>query len=94
MTKSFKIINELASSYNLPFEDVLFIDLNRMGVITDINYERIRFYFKITENTYFQLSKELNIKRFFFALPTHSNISYYYLRDNSIYLKNEKIGEV
>lgn len=94
MANILKEINELAESYDIPFEDVLFIDLNRKGVITDLNYERLRFYFKITENTYFQQSEKLNIKNFFFAIPTHSGISNYFLRGNSIFLNNEKIGEV
>lgn len=94
MPKSLREINELALSYEIPFEDVLFIDLNRQGVITDIDYERLRFYFKIPENSYFKESKELNIRKFFFAVPTRSGISNYYLKNNAIYLGNEKIGEV
>ncbi len=94
MTNSLKEINDLALSYDIPFEDVLFIDLNRKGVLTDLNYERVRFYFKITENSYFQESNALNIRDFFFAVPTHSGLSNYYLKDNILFLKSEKVGEV
>ena len=94
MIENLKDINDLALSYDIPFEDVLFIDLNRKGVKTNINYERLRFYFKITENSYFRESNKLNMRDFFFAVPTHSGLSNYYLKSNSIFLGHEKIGEV
>lgn len=43
-------LKELSISYNIPLIDVLFIDLNRQGVIFDSNYDRIRFYIRLSEN--------------------------------------------
>lgn len=92
--KKLSEIEKLSVSYNFPFEDVLFIDFNRQGVVMDTDFERIRFYFQLSENPYFKESRKSGIKNFFFAVPTHSGISNYNLKDSSLYLESEKIGTV
>lgn len=94
MINNLQELNELAISYDLPFEDVLFINLNRQGIITDLNYERIRFYFSPLNNSYFEKSIKQRINKYFFAVPTHSGFSSFYLRGNRLFFKKEEIGKV
>lgn len=85
---------ELSAFYGIPLEDILFIDLNRKGVIMDTDYERIRFYFTLYDSPYFKESRRINMRDFFFAVPTHSGFSNYYLDDSTLYLEDEGIGTV
>lgn len=94
MTETLDDIEDLATQYGIPFEDALFIDLNRKGVVTDTSFERIRFYFRPANNRYFHESRERGINEFFFALPTHSGISNYLLANGAISLGNEEIGTI
>lgn len=90
-------LNELATNYDVPFEDVLFIDFNRKGMVNEATkYHRVRFYFRLYEDIpYLKISKEIGVKDYFFAVPTHSGISNYRLSDDSLYLNGtEKIGTV
>lgn len=94
MPKTLDDIADLAEKRGIPFEDVLFIDLNRKGVVIDTTFERIRFYFKPSNNGYFNESKQRGIEEFFFALPTHTGFSDYHLVDRRISLVDEEIGTV
>jgi hypothetical protein len=91
---SLENIRGLSKSYDIPLEDALFIDMNRKGIVVDTDYERIRFYFRLSDDEYFEESRRSGIKDFFFAMPTHSGISNYHLNDGSIYLEGKEIGTV
>lgn len=90
-------INKIATRYNVPFEDTLFIDFNRKGIVQDkIKSKRVRFYFDLSQDLpYLKESKENGIMEYFFACPTESGISNYQLFQGELYLNgNEKIGNI
>lgn len=93
--ESLQSLDELAGMYDVPFEDVLFIDLNRKGIRSDVKHVRVRFYFRLSDNPYLKTSKETGIMDYFFAMPTQSGISNYYHTNSIIKLENqEEIGYV
>lgn len=94
MPNTLSDIAKSAERYDLPFEDTLFLDINRKGVVTNINFERLRFYLRPSHNGFFRESRRLGIEEFFFALPTHSGISNYRLTDGTLSLDGKVIGTV
>lgn len=94
MPKTLEDINKFAERYGIPFEDTLFLDINRKGVVTNIDFERLRFYLRPSNNGHFHESRRMGIEEFFFALPTHSGISNYRLEDGTLSLEGEVIGTV
>jgi len=93
-TEDLDYLQEKAYAYGIPLEDVLFIDLNRQGVITDIPHERIRFYFKLINDPRFKESNERGVKDYFFGLPTPELDSDYALSGGKILLRGKEIGAV
>lgn len=79
--------------YNVPPEDILFLDLNLSGARFHLPYSRIRFEFLPEYRPYFRISMERNIKKYFFPLPT-SQSSNYYIEDDYLKMNREILGKV
>ncbi len=79
--------------YNVPPEDMLFLDFSLSGVKVKFPYARVRFKFIPENRPYFKISFQRNIKEYFFALPTNS-FSIYQIENNYLKAGKEKIGKV
>lgn len=77
---------ELSVHYNMPFENVISIALNRYGIIcNDINDNRLRFDLNILDND----------NKMFFAVCVNTYLdSPFTLKDNKLYLENKIIAKV
>jgi len=83
----------ISKIYNVPPEDILFLDLNLSGVKFHLPYSRIRFEFIPEYRTYFRISIKRNIKKYFFPLPTTPS-SIYCIKEDHLTMNGEKIGKV
>ena len=88
-------MKSLAAEYDVPFEDVLFIDFNRKGIKCDLDSPRVRFYFELEDDPHLEKSVDNNIMEYFLAMPTNSGMSNYELVDDKVYFNNDQeIGRV
>ena len=77
---------KLSDEYNLSLENIISIALNRYGILMDnTNDNRLRFNLKILNS---------NTNTFFAVCVNTYEKSPFILKDNILYLENEKIGEV
>lgn len=83
----------LSKTYNVPPEDILFLDFSLCGAAVDFPYARVRFEFLPKNRPYFKTSFQRGILRYFFALPTNPN-SPYRIEDGYLITKGEMIGKV
>ncbi len=79
--------------YNVPPEDILFLDFSLCGVAVDFTYARVRFEFLPQNKPYFKTSFQRGVTKYFFAPPTNPN-SPYRIEDGYLITKEEIIGEV
>lgn len=82
--KNYEDLKLLAKEFDVPVEDVLFIALNRYGVMYDTEDNRIRFYLKL--NT---LNEE-----FFFAVCVNTYPSPFSIFGKELFLDGEKVGDL
>ena len=82
--KNYKDLENLSKEFDVPVEDILFIALNRYGVVYDTEDNRIRFYLKL--NT---LNEE-----FFFAVCVNTYPSPFSIKGNELFLDNMKVGDL
>lgn len=87
-----EVVN-LSKIYNVPSEDILFLDFSICGIKIGLPYARVRFEFIPENKPYFKISFSKGITKYFFALPTNST-SPYYVKNNCLMMKNEIIGKV
>lgn len=83
----------ISEIYNVPPEDILFLDLNLSGVSFHLPYSRIRFEFIPECRPYFRTSFERNIKKYFFPLPI-TPTSAYCIKEDCLTMNGEPIGKV
>lgn len=83
----------LSKIYDVPPEDILFLDFSLHGIKLDLPYTRIRFEFIPKNRPYFKTSFQRNIKKYFFALPTNPNSSYH-IKGGYLMTKEERIGKI
>lgn len=83
----------LSKIYNVPPEDILFLDFSLSGIKFHLPYSRIRFEFIPVNRPYFETSFKMNTTKYFFALPTNSN-SPYHIKCGYLTAKREIIGHV
>ena len=74
----------LSEKYNIPQQDVILTALNLSGISSDLSESRVRFHFVPTETG----------KDFYLALCVNTTPSTFELKDQTIYLSGEKIGDV
>lgn len=82
-----------SKAYNVPPEDILFLDFSLSGVKVDFPYARVRFKFIPENRLYFKISLQRNINEYFFALPTNPH-SIYRIKNDHLIASEEKIGKV
>lgn len=83
----------LSKVYNIPPEDILFLDFSLSGINVDLPYARVRFEFTPEDRTYFSTSIEKDIDKYFFALPITPNSSYN-IKDDYLIMEGEILGKV
>jgi len=83
----------LSKIYDIPPEDILFLDFSLVGVKLNFFYPRVRFEFIPENKSYFKTSFQRAIKKYFFALPTNST-SNYYIKDRYLMRGNERFGRI
>jgi len=93
MLKNLSEVITLSKTYNIPTEDILFLDFSLSGVKLNCPYVRVRFKFIPENKLYFKISFQRNINEYFFALPTNPH-SIYCIKNNHLIAKEEEIGEV
>lgn len=82
---------EISEVYDIPPEDVLFLDFSLSGASFFPSYVRIRFEFVPEDRLYFRVSRERSIKKYFFALPNTPN-SVYMIDSGCMLMNGEIIG--
>ena len=82
--KNYHDLVNLSKEFDVPVEDILFIALNRYGVMYDTEDNRIRFYLKL--NT-------LN-ETFFFAVCVNTYPSPFSIVGKELFLSDEKVGDL
>ena len=92
LTKPLEAIS-MAEIYNIPPEDILFLDLSICGIAVNLPYLRVRFEFIPEYKSYFKNSFSKGITQYFFALPTNGN-SPYQIEKGYLIAKGEKIGQI
>lgn len=81
----YAFFEKLANTYQIPILDVLFIALNRYGILADTQENRLRFKVRFTDHS---------PETFYLALCLNTYDSPFSLRDNSIYLGSSKIADI
>lgn len=95
MIKTFNELKDLSKKYNVPEEDVLFIDMNLSGLSTSEELDRVRFALKLDiNNGIFNLASKNNIENYYFALPVRSNSNYKVVNNQLLFKENIIVGEV
>lgn len=85
-------LQRLASEYEVPLEDVLFIALNRFGVNMDVAFNRMRMAFRLNgADPLFAYAAELCDLDYYFALPVNQR-SPFRIRDQRLSLMGQEIG--
>lgn len=85
-------IQELATAYQVPLEDVLFIALNRFGVKMEVEYNRMRMAFHLhDEDPLFSYASQLDDLDYYFALPVNHQ-SPFRISAQRLYLQDHEIG--
>ena len=80
--KNYQDLIDLSNEFNIPVEDVLFIALNRYGVMYNIKDNRIRFYLKLHT-----LDEE-----YYFAVCVNTFPSPFSIKGKSLCLADKEIG--
>lgn len=83
----------LADKYDVPPEDILFLDFSLNGVKFHVPYSRIRFEFVPYDIPVFGRSMKYKVNNYFFALPVACD-SYYSIEKNSLIINEDIIGKV
>lgn len=87
-------MQQVADKYNIPFEDVFFLDLNFSGINLDVPYSRVRFTFR-PQNHYFQTSAKRNESEYFFGLPVRPKSKHKIsISDNNLFFDTEMVGKI
>lgn len=81
----YAFFEKLASTYQIPILDVLFIALNRYGILADTQENRLRFKIRFRNHS---------TETFYLALCLNTYDSPFSLRGNSIYLGGAKIADI
>lgn len=85
-------LGKLASEYQMPLVDVLFVALNRFGVDMDVSYNRMRTAFHLNEaDSLFSYANELGELDYYFALPVN-HFSPFRISGQRLYLSGYLIG--
>lgn len=84
---------EVSDIYDIPAEEVMFLNFSLSGVNFFPPYVRIRFEFLPQDKPYFRASKERGIKKYFFALPNTPH-SVYIIDGGCMLMNGEIIGIV
>lgn len=85
MIKNFDELITLSEKYEIPKEDILFMDMNLSGLNATDDLDRVRFALKLNiNNGLFDLASKKSIEDYYFALPVKSD-SYYHINDNHCY---------
>lgn len=82
---------EVSDVYDIPPEDILFLNFSLNGVGFFPPYVRIRFEFIPEDKPYSKISRERDIKKYFFALPNTAN-SVYMIDGGCVLMNGEIIG--
>jgi hypothetical protein len=85
-------IKSLAHSYDVPFEDILFVALNIYGVAFKCDFNRMRMGVHATDKEIFNFSRSLGISDFYFALPINES-SPFSVVDNKLLFDNRIIAD-
>lgn len=82
---NYALFEKLAKTHQVPVLDVLLIALNRYGILADSQENRLRFKIRFTGH-----SDEV----FYLALCLNTYNSPFRLRDNAVYLGDNKIADI
>jgi len=95
MLKSFSELILLSEKYNIPAEDILFMDMNLSGLNIGGDLDRVRFEFKLDlQNKFFELARKTGIEDYYFALPVRTNSKYSVFNEKLLFDNEVAIGEV
>lgn len=78
-------IRFLTHSYEVPFEDALFVTLNIYGVAFKCNFNRMRMGVQTTDKEIFSYSQSLGILDFYFALPINDSSPFSVVGDKLLF---------
>jgi len=84
MINNYNDLVVLSKKYDIPIYDVIFIAINRYGVIMDSNEKRIRMKIKLNG-----LEEE-----YYIAIAVNTFSSPFILKDDKIYLNNKEIAKI
>lgn len=91
MLKSISEAKSLSRKYDIPVEDILFVDMSLSGVCFSLPYVRVRFEFFPEDNFCFENSIKREIQNYFFALPTSYN-SLYRIEEDRLMMNERVLG--
>jgi len=85
-------IKNLAQSFNLPIEDVLFVALNIFGANFECDFNRMRMGLHVTNEEIFSYAKQLGVRDFYFALPINAK-SPFSVKNDRLMLNGRILGK-
>jgi hypothetical protein len=95
MIKNFEELKTLSEMYNVPKEDILFMDMNLSGLNTKEDLDRVRFALKLDiDNGIYDLASRKRIEDYYFALPVKADSNYHVEKGQLIFKKDTIIGKV
>ena len=84
MVNSYEDLVKLSNEYNIPIHDVIFIALNRYGVIMDSTEKRIRMKIKLNN-----LDEE-----YYLAIAVNTFCSPFILKGNKVFINDYEIATI
>lgn len=95
MLKNFEELVTLSKKYNVPKEDILFMDMNLSGLNTMDDLDRVRFALKLNiDDGIYDLASRNSIEDYYFALPVKSDSNYHVKDGKLIFKEDTVVGKV